>query len=163
MLFFDGLLGKKKGKKEVALFIDAPNMIRKEFNIDLNKLRLKAQERGNLKIAKAFLNQYASGKLIEAVANQGFEPVVSISEDVDLDMAVEAMEALHNKDIDTLIFVTRDSDYLPVIRKAREYGKTIGVFAVEPGFSIALRNSADFVEFLDAKGSPGLSGPSGEL
>ncbi len=62
---------------------------------------------------------------------------------------------MHEKEIDTIILVTRDSDYLPVMRKAKEYGKTIGVFAVDSAFSIALRNSADFVELLDSKAAPG--------
>ena len=155
MLFFDKLLRKRQSEPRVAIFVDAPNIIRKEFNVDLDKLRLRARKRGKLQVAKTFLNQYASDKLIEAIANQGFEPVVSISEDVDLDMAVAAMEAVHDKNIDILILVTRDSDYLPVIRKAKEYGKTTGVFAMEPGFSIALKNSADFVEFLDTKDRSG--------
>ncbi len=91
MAFFGNILGGGKKESNVALFLDAPNIIRKEFNIDLNKIMEKARKRGKIRVAKAFLNQYASEKLIEALANQGFEPVVSISEDIDLDMAVEAM------------------------------------------------------------------------
>jgi len=151
MALFDYLLRSKEKKDHVAIFLDSPNIIRKEFSVDLNRIMELARKRGKIRVAKAFLNQYASEKLIEALANQGFEPVVSISADIDLDMAVEAMEAVHDPGIDTIILVTRDSDYLPVMRKAKEYGKTTGVFAVNSAFSIALRNSADFVEILDAK------------
>jgi uncharacterized protein (TIGR00288 family) len=151
MALFGNILGSRKKEDHVAIFLDSPNIIRKEFSVDLKKIMEMARKRGNVRVAKAFLNQYASEKLIEALANQGFEPVVSISADIDLDMAVEAMEAVHNPEIDTIILVTRDSDYLPVMRKAKEYGKTTGVFAVNSAFSIALRNSADFVELLDAK------------
>lgn len=138
----------KEQKKKVGLLIDGPNMIRKEFNINLDEVRRKAQKYGDVKIAKTFLNQYAKDKLIEAVANQGFEPVMSISEDIDLDMAVDAMELIHNPMIDTIILVTRDSDYLPVVRKAKEYNKEAIIFGVNVGFSLALQNAADAVEFL---------------
>ena len=139
------------GKKSVGLLVDGPNMIRKEFNIDLGEVRMKAKKYGNLKIGKVFLNQYAKEKLIEAIASQGFEPVMSVSEDVDLDMAVEAMEIVHNPMIDIIILATRDSDYLPVVRTAKEHGKEVAIFGVDVGFSIALKNAADFVEMLQTK------------
>jgi len=55
------------------------------------------------------LNQYASEKLVEAVENQGFEPVICTS-DVDVRMAVEGVDMIYNPVIDTLALVTRDAD-----------------------------------------------------
>ena len=41
--------------------------------------------------------------------------------------------------------MTRDIDYRPVLVKAKELGKTTMVIGTEPGFSVALRNTADIV------------------
>ena len=139
---------EKKRPPSVALLIDGPNIIRKEFQIDFGDIRKRAEKYGELKIAKAFLNHYAKEKLIQAITNQGFEPVLSISEDVDVDLATEAMDAIYNNLIDTIILVTRDGDFLPVIRKAKEKSKQTVVFGVEPNFSQALQNAADRTELI---------------
>ena len=134
----------KKGTNRMALLIDGPNMLRKEFNIDLDKIREVLDEFGSIVIGRVYLNQYASDKLIEAIANQGFEPRISAG-DVDVEMAVEGTELIFNNNIDTIVYMTRDADFLPAIRKAKEHGKKIIVIGAEPGFSTAIQNIADHV------------------
>ncbi len=141
-------LGLVKKKKNIALLVDGPNILRKEFKIDLDKVKKKLNKHGNVKIAKVFLDQYASDKLIEAVSNQGFEPVIT-STDVDVWMAVDAMEQIYNPAIDIIALMTRDADYQPVILKAKARGKETIVIGVEPGFSSALKNTADVVIMID--------------
>ncbi|WP_421077653.1 TIGR00288 family NYN domain-containing protein [Methanothermococcus sp. Ax23] len=134
----------RKGTDRMALLIDGPNMLRKEFNIDLDKIREVLDEFGSIIIGRVYLNQYASDKLIEAIANQGFEPRISAG-DVDVEMAVEGTELIFNNNIDTIVYMTRDADFLPAIRKAKEHGKKIIVIGAEPGFSTAIQNIADHV------------------
>lgn len=142
-------------KPNVAVYVDGPNVIRKEFDLDLDKLREEVEELGNLKIGKVFLNQYASEKLIEAIVSQGFEAALGLGgekdkeSDVDVYMAVNAMEAVFNDNIDKVVIVTRDTDFLPVIQKAKEHGKEAIVVGMEPGFSTALKNAADKVITLE--------------
>ena len=135
--------GKNRNGK-MALLIDGPNMLRKEFNIDLDKIREALDEFGSVVIGRVYLNQYASDKLIEAIANQGYEPKVSAG-DVDVEMAVDGTELIFNNNIDTIVYMTRDADFLPAIRKAKEYGKNIIIIGAEPGFSTAIQNIADYV------------------
>ncbi len=135
---------EKKGKGRLALLIDGPNMLRKEFNVDLDKIREVLSEFGSIVIGRVYLNQYASDKLIEAIANQGFEPKISAG-DVDVEMAVEGTELVFNDNIDTIVYMTRDADFLPAMRKAKEHGKQIIVIGAEPGFSTAIQNIADHV------------------
>src|SRR3989338_10597051 len=134
-------------RKNVAVFIDGPNMIRKEFNIDLKEVRERAKKYGRVIAGKVFLNQFVYEKLMEAVSSQGFEPLIALGvekdQDIDVYMAAEAMEAAYSKDIDIIVLVTRDTDFLPVIQKAKKRGKETVVMGSEPGFSIALRNAAD--------------------
>ena len=147
-LFFDKNKSAKTNRRNnVAVFIDGPNILRKEFNIDLSKIRKQLLEEGSIKIARVFLDQYATDKLIEAVVNLGFETKITVG-DVDVSMAVDATEAAYNREIDIIAFVTRDSDYLPAILKAKQQGKKTVVFLVDEGSAIALKNTVDKVVFI---------------
>jgi uncharacterized protein (TIGR00288 family) len=138
----------------VAVFVDGPNMLRKEFMVDLRELRKIAQKYGRVVIAKVFLNQFAPEKLIEAVINEGFESIMVLAEneekamDVDVSMASSALEAALAKDVDFIVLASRDADYLPVIQKSKEYGRKVVIIGTEPGFSSSLRNAADVVEIV---------------
>ena len=145
---------KKFGEKpKVAFFIDGPNMIRKEFNLDLKEIRKRVEKYGRIIIGKVFLNQFASEKLIEAVANEGFESVIALGDpeqktDVDVAIAVHAMEAVYNSEIDIIALATRDADFLALIQKIKEKGKIAVLVSVEPGLAVSLRHAADYVELL---------------
>ncbi len=139
---------KKEDKRRIGVLVDGPNMLRKEFNLNLKEIREILCDYGDIKIAKVFLNQYAGDKLVEAVENQGFEPVIT-SGDVDVRMAVEAMEIIYNESIDALALVTRDADFKAVLKKAMEMGKETIIIGAEPGFSTALKNSADVAIILN--------------
>jgi uncharacterized protein (TIGR00288 family) len=140
-----------KKKKTIAVFVDGPNILRKEFRVDLRKLKALLEKYGKIKIAKVFLNQYAPEKLIEAVSNEGYEVVIGMSKvkdesaDVDVYMAVEAMVAVHDKSIDIIAIATRDADFLPLIYRAKEHGKEVIIIGREPAFSKALQHAADHV------------------
>lgn len=146
---------KVSTEPNVAVYVDGPNVIRKQFDLDLDALREKVEDFGTIKVGKVFLNQYASEKLIEAIVSQGFEPALGLGgekdkeSDVDVYMATNAMESVFSDEIDVIVIVTRDADFLPVIQKAKENGKETVVIGMEPGFSTALQNAADEVIELD--------------
>ncbi|SET09395.1 TIGR00288 family protein [Methanococcoides vulcani] len=139
---------KETDRRRIGLLVDGPNVLRKEFNVNLEEIRDVLKEYGNVKIGRVFLNQYASDKLVEAIENNGFEPIIC-SSDVDVRLAVEGMELVYNPTIDTIALVTRDADFKPLLSKANEHGKETIIFGVEPGFSTALRNSSDYVVILE--------------
>ena len=137
-------------EKKLAVFVDGPNLLRKEFGISLEMIKKEAVKFGSIKIGKVYLNQFASNKLVEAVVNQGFEPIITTT-DVDVTMACDATETVFNEHIDTMVFATRDSDFLPALIKAKNKGKeTIAIMAEEMSAS-ALKNTADKVIFLKGK------------
>ncbi|MFB6204599.1 MAG: TIGR00288 family NYN domain-containing protein [Candidatus Nanohaloarchaea archaeon] len=150
-MVFNRIKDRVSQNPRVAVYVDGPNVVRKEFDLDLDELREEIEELGSIKVAKVFLNQYASDKLIEAIVSQGFEAALGLGgekdkeSDVDVYMAVNAMEAVFDDHIDILVLVTRDTDFLPVIQKAKENGKETVIIGMEPGFSTALKNAADQV------------------
>ncbi len=141
---------KETGRRSIGLLVDGPNVLRKEFNVDLEEIGDVLKEYGNVKVGRVFLNQYASDKLVEAIENNGLEPIIC-SSDVDVRLAVEGMELVFNPNIDTLALVTRDADFKPLLNKANEHGKETIIFGVEPGFSTALKNTADYVVLLSGE------------
>ncbi len=149
----DSLRKKLMDRPKVAFFVDGPNMIRKEFNIDLKDLRKRVEKYGRIVIGKVFLNQFASEKLIEAVANEGFEAVIALGDpelktDVDVSIAVHTMEAIYDPDIDVIAIATRDADFLPLIQKIKQMGKMALLVAVESGLAVSLRHAADYIEII---------------
>ncbi|MFH1663799.1 MAG: TIGR00288 family NYN domain-containing protein [archaeon] len=149
-MFLDGFFGKKESAKNIAVFVDGPNILRKELNVDLDEIKKSLEKFGKIKIGKVFLNQYASDKLVEAVVNQGFESIITVG-DVDVYMAVDATETIFNNSIQLIAFVTRDSDFLPVLVKAKRYGKDTIVVLAEEASAAALKNTADHVIVLGKK------------
>ncbi len=152
---FDKVRRTFKGisRPNVALFVDGPNMIRKEFSIDLNDVKKRVEKYGRLAIGKVFLNQFAPEKLIEAIANQGFDPIIALGEledksDVDVPVTVHAMEAIYNPNIDIIALASRDADFLALIQKAKERGKKTVLIAYSSGLATSLKKAADFVEIL---------------
>ncbi len=139
-----GKVAKKRKQKNIAVFVDGPNILRKELGIDMESIKKVLEKHGNLKIARVFLNQFASNKLVEAVVNQGFESILTVG-DIDVAMASDATEAVFNKAIHAIAFVTRDSDFLPAIMKAKRYGKETIVVLTEEASAAALKNTADVV------------------
>jgi len=148
---------KKRFVKNIAVFVDGPNIIRKEFSIDLDELRKIVQKYGRIVTGKVFLNQFASDKLVEAIANQGFEPAIMLAgekaADVDVSVAVATMEAGYDRNIDVIAIASRDADYLPAVQAVKKLGKEVLIIGAEPGFSKALQRAADHVELLQKKSS----------
>ncbi|MEW6036283.1 MAG: TIGR00288 family NYN domain-containing protein [Candidatus Micrarchaeota archaeon] len=145
MIDLQRIFGKKEQLKErpdMALLVDGPNILRKAFNVDLVEIKKELAKYGNIRVARIYLDQYASDKLIEAMINQGFETIVTTG-DVDVTMAIEAMEYVLDPGIDMIALMTRDTDYRPVLVKAKARGKKTMIIATDVAFSAALRNTAD--------------------
>ena len=142
--------------------MDGPNIIRKEFSIDLDELRRMVQRYGRIVTGKVFLNQFASDKLVEAVANQGFEPSIMLAgekdADVDVPVAVAAVEAAYDRNIDMVAIASRDADYLAAVQSIKKLGKEVLIIGAEPGFSKALQRGADYVEILQKKNQQPVQG-----
>ena len=138
-----GLLDRLRGRTtRVGVFIDGPNVFRSEFNVDLDDLRAIAREEGTVAVARVYVDENASPGLIQAAEARGFE-VVTTSGDVDVRLAVDAVESSTAGQFDTLVVVSRDTDFKPVLEVAAKRGlRTVAVAPGLHGRSDALRNAA---------------------
>lgn len=139
-----GLLGRLSGRGErrVGLFVDGPNVLRSEFDIDLDDVRAAVADRGRLTVARLYLDEHATPGLIQAAEAHGFE-VITTSGDVDVKLGVDATATAVQGEIDLLAIASRDMDFKPVLEVAARHG--VATFAIAPGTygrSDALRSVA---------------------
>ena len=142
-----GLLGRLLGRSDdrsegVALFVDGPNVLREEFDVDLDEVRAVAGERGRLAATRLYLDENAPRELIQAAEARGFAVTVT-SGDVDVKLAVDATRLAVEGRADTIAIASRDTDFKPVLEVANECG--LATLAIAPGShgrSDALRNAA---------------------
>ena len=129
-------------REGVALFVDGPNVLREEFDVDLDDVRAAAADLGQLAVARLYLDEHATPGLIQAAEARGFEVTVT-SGDVDVKLAVDATEFALTEGLDVLAIASRDTDFKPVLEKAAKNGvRTVAIAPGEHGRSDALRNAA---------------------
>jgi uncharacterized protein (TIGR00288 family) len=135
-------LGGGGDRRQVGVFVDGPNVLREEFDVDLDDVRSVATEEGQVAIARLYLDEHAPAKLLQAAEARGFE-VVTTSGDVDVRLAVDATAVAVEGTIDVLVIVSRDTDFKPVLERAAAGGvETVAVAPGEYGRSDALQNAA---------------------
>ena len=140
-----GLLDRLGGHEDVpgvGLFVDGPNVLRSEFDVDLDDIRAFGAKEGAVRLARLYLDENAPASLVQAAEERGFEVTVT-SGDVDVRLAVDATAAGVQRVVDTLVVVSRDSDFKPVLERAAARGvETVALAPGEYGRSDALRNAA---------------------
>ena len=140
MGFLERLVGDEPDR--VALFVDGPNVLRSEFDTDLDEVRAAAAAMGRLTITRVYLDEKASPGLIQAAEARGYEVVVT-SGDVDVRLAVDAAALVADGDCDVLAVASRDTDFKPVLELAARRGiRTLAIAPGTHGRSDALRNAA---------------------
>ena len=143
MKLFRRIFEDKDSPQRVGLFVDGPNVLRSEFDVDLDEVRNIAAEYGPLAVTRLYVDQNASPGLIQAAEARGFE-VRTTSGDVDVRLAVDATDAAVAGQIDVLAVASRDTDFKPALEvAAREGVKTVAIAPGEYGRSDALRNAAE--------------------
>ena len=141
-----GLLDRfRDGRDEpdrVALFVDGPNVLRSEFDTDLDEVRAAAAATGRPVLTRVYLDENASSGLIQAAEAHGFEVRIT-SGDVDVKLAVDAAALVADGGCDVLAIASRDTDFKPVLELAARRGlRTLAVAPGSHGRSDALRTAA---------------------
>jgi uncharacterized protein (TIGR00288 family) len=126
----------------VGVYLDGPNVFRDEFDADLDEIRELGESYGTVSVARVYLDEHATPGLVQAVEAHGFEVVIT-SGDVDVRLATDATVGVLDNSLETLLVVSRDTDFKPVLELAASRGlKTVAVAPGEYGRSDALRKAA---------------------
>ena len=128
--------------RSVALFVDGPNVLREEFDVDLDDVRIAGEQFGRPAMRRLYLDEHAPSGLIQAAEARGFEVIVT-SSDVDVRLSVDLTRAAVTDKADIIAIVSRDADFKPAIEVANDHGQqTVVVAPGVDGRSDALRNAA---------------------
>jgi len=126
----------------VGLYVDGPNVLRGEFDVDLDDVRSAAAEHGRPVVTRLYVDEHATPGLIQAAEAHGFEVVVT-SGDVDVKLAVDATGGAVRDRFDVLAVASRDMDFKPVLETAARHGlRTVAIAPGTHGRSDALRSTA---------------------
>lgn len=145
---------KMQDKKFAALFVDCENLyysIKNNYeNVDylfseilLNLVKEMGTEFSSEVLIRRAYAPFSSAHFlgnIDELALQGFVPVHVLSDarknSVDMMLAVEVIEVLYKKpEIEVFCIVGGDRDYIPIVGKLKELGKTVYVCALETSMS----------------------------
>ena len=134
-----------KRSDRLSIIVDGPNLLRKsrKGQVKLEDVIEASSELGSITEKIVILNTFASKKLIQAIVNSGFQPVVASGE-LYLKLAILSLDLVYRNPGDIILIASRDARCTPIIMKLKEKGVKTAILGFEPGFSIALKNNADF-------------------
>jgi uncharacterized protein (TIGR00288 family) len=155
-------------KVNIAVFVDYDNIeigvkstLRREFDVSIALDALK--ERGDIVAKFAYANwsrQEPATRLMAENAIQMVQRVPSPRGDkngADINLALDALEMAFTHDhVNTFAIVSGDSDFIPLVNKLKQYGKTVYVVGGKAFTSTILQqNCHEFISYeslLDSRG-----------
>ena len=153
-------------RERMSIFIDYDNLIR-SFKESISGIRgalidfreMKSLLLGDCVLAEAkvysgFVNGYRLPSGLKALNDIGFmscleELVNGHQKGVDMCMGLDAAECAMGDACDTVMLVTGDADYVPVVRRIKASGKRAIVASFRTTLSNRLKDEADEVVILD--------------
>ncbi len=155
------MLIKHKGQR-VAVFLDVQNLYHSakhlyDARVDFNRVVNKAVSKRNLIRALAYVIRTKTGEekaFFEALTSLGIEiRVKDLQEfyggmkkaDWDVGLAIDAVRV--SSDVDAVVLVTGDGDFVPLVEYLKNKGKRVEVLAFDRSASSKLKEVAD--EFIN--------------
>ena len=159
-------------KLNIAVFVDYDNIelglrstLQRQFDVSLPLNALK--ERGDLVAKFAYANwgrQESATRQMAESAVQMVQRVPSPRGDkngADINLALDALEMAFTHDhVNAFAIVSGDSDFIPLVNKLKEYGKTVFVVGGKAFTSTILQqNCHEFISYESLLDDPKVQGP----
>ncbi|MCL2680416.1 MAG: NYN domain-containing protein [Coriobacteriia bacterium] len=157
---------------QLAVFIDFENLAlgiqpstngrrrKRTEKLDMKIVLERLVEKGKIVAKRAYCDWQRFPEYVTALHEQGVELIeipdryMTGKNSADIRLVVDALEMGFQKDhIDTYVIVSGDSDFLPLVSKLRENGKTIIGVGLKDSTSDLLANNCDEFIFYDDIGS----------
>ena len=147
-------------KLNIAVFVDYDNIeiglkstLRREFDVSLALDALK--ERGDIVAKFAYANWGRQDGATRQMAENAVQMVQRIpsprgdKNGADINLALDALEmAFTHTHVNAFAIVSGDSDFIPLVNKLKEYGKTVFVVGGKAFTSTILQqNCHEFISF----------------
>lgn len=156
---------------QIAIFIDLDNLeiqLQKDSKTHFEPalVKSKCQELGRIRHGAVYCDfrQLNNSSLRDKFALEGFDlvdlPSLGISQknSADIKIAVDAISlAYESNDIDTIVFVTGDADFNPILKALRKIGRTIIVIGLQGATASILKTNCDrFIAYDDLLNLPNI-------
>lgn len=140
--------------ENVAVFLDAPNFYRcakdNKLEIEPNDVMQIVKNFGRTVVAFAYLAlkdgmpvDYLARRHSQAGLEVKFVPPTYSSKDVDTTMVADIVQTSYEFNVDTIVIISGDADFIPAVEIARRRGKRVVLIAFQKNCSEALRCRAD--------------------
>ena len=155
-------------KQNIAVFVDYDNIeigvkstLRREFDVSLTLNALK--ERGDIVAKFAYANWSRQEGATRQMAENAVQMVQRIpsprgdKNGADINLALDALEmAFTHSHVNAFAIISGDSDFIPLVNKLREFGKTIYVVGGRAFTSTILQqNCHEFISYESLLYEPG--------
>ncbi len=140
----------------VALFIDAENLIIpiqmvQTLTVNLQAIVLRVREEGTLIVSRAYgdWSKWPCREYVQEFAAFGVEMYQVFSDaktknTADILIAADVMEyCLSPVSSDSIVLVSGDRDFVPLVQRLRRHGKKVICISVEEAASVTLKNTID--------------------
>ncbi len=151
----------KSRETNLALFIDFDNIALGArdagVRVDIQLLLQRLLEKGKIIIKKAYADWSHHKEYMKSLHEAVVElieiprPQVSGKNSADIRLAVDAMDLCHrNQHLDTVVIVSGDSDFSPLVSKLRENNKSvIGIGMKNSSSRLLISNCDEFIFYDD--------------
>jgi len=167
-------MATNQGQAQIAVFIDFENLAlgiqpktngrrrKRTDKLEMNIVLERLVEKGKIVAKRAYCDWQRFPEYVSGLHELGIEMIeipdrhMTGKNSADIRLVVDALEMGYSKDhIDTYVIVSGDSDFLPLVSKLRENGKTIiGVGLKESTSDLLAANCDEFI-FYDDIGTSG--------
>ena len=156
--------------ERIVIFVDNSNIFKgfQKYNVQVDYEKLKNYITGNRKLEAIYLYEGVVYPISSAKANwykelgnrsgyiikATFDKIVSkgaIEKKVDINMAIDIVSLGYENIYDTAVLVSGDGDFVPVVKKVKEMGKEMEVWAFKYSLANALieETGVDNIHYID--------------
>ena len=139
---------KLSKKKKVGLFVEGGLLLKGRDLEDLKLINEPLEELGSIRVSKIFFDHAINEEIMDGIVNAGFSPIM-LSGDVDVHIAIEALEIMLEDKADIIAIVANNPNYIPVLNFAREEGIETVVITDSKSKDKSLENFADILIYYD--------------
>ncbi|MCL2606786.1 MAG: NYN domain-containing protein [Coriobacteriia bacterium] len=165
-------MAQQQGQAQLAVFIDFENLAlgiqtqeggrrrKRTEKLDMKIVLERLVEKGKIVAKRAYCDWQRFPEYVTPLHELGIELIeipdryMTGKNSADIRLVVDALEMAFSKDhIDTYVIVSGDSDFLPLVSKLREHGKSIIGVGLKDSTSELLANNCDEFIFYDDIGT----------
>ena len=134
-------------KKKIAIVFDGPTIFPKFQLTKLDNLKGALEEIGTVRVGRIITDKQKTIDESDLISAQGFQEEI-VGSEVDIHVAIRALEFMNEKNIDIVAVATTDTNLLPILQRIKQE-KQLVVISWKEHITSAIESVADYVLYLD--------------